>query len=461
MKDPPDPDPPPDRILNTNEMSVEETNVSSSRKRRIDISNTIEIKQKKNLDKNATITESQSSTVISRKSYSTVDKGPYVIHVQRIEISPSSGSTIHPIIFGKFLKNFQFKNIVEGSLKKIGRNKISLTFSNYLDANDFITNKILCENSYNAFIPTFSVTRMGIVRGIPHDWSPEEIVEHISIPSGIGPVLKARRLNYKTMVDGSPIWKPSQTVVITFDGQILPQKVFLLYNSLPVEMYHYPTIQCFLCCRFGHTKNLCRSKPRCYKCGDSHTGDSCDINIDSACCFYCTGNHFATNRSCPEQYRQKNIKITMAEKNISYSEAAKVHKPTKQPSYADALSYGNSRLATSTPTNLSPPPQMNKSYKKTFFAKPRNPPSPTKGYDRNAHQALINDFKIPEPISGCALNRPNSDITHFSISELLITLINLLTSSLSQSSSPSHVASLLTPLISHLIDGSDPSMELQ
>ena len=148
-------------------------------------------------------------------------------------------------------------------------------------------------------------SRMGIVRDIPIEWTDEEIIDNIKVPDGCGPVIKARRLNRRvSTLDGSE-WKPTQTVVLTFDGQILPSRVYCFYSALPVEKYMYPTIQCYKCCRYGHTRTLCRSSPRCYKCGLDHPGDGCDPPPDRIKCVSCLGTHFATDKACPELGRQR------------------------------------------------------------------------------------------------------------------------------------------------------------
>lgn len=270
---------------------------------------------------------------VGRTLFESTDISPFIVHIQRQ--SSDNATTLHPVAFGHFLKKSSFKNIINGSLKRIGRNRLTLSFNNYLDANAFIKDPCLTKQNFKAFIPTFSITRMGLVRGVPTERSVEDIIENISVPIGCGKVIKARRLNYK--VHGTtPVWKPSQTVVLTFDGQVLPKRVFLCYNSLPVELYTFPTIQCFNCCRFGHTKTQCRSAPRCYKCGQSHSADTFHIEEDTASCFLCGGLHFATSKSCQEFERQKLIKAYMAQNCVSYIEALKLHPPPSK-SYADVL----------------------------------------------------------------------------------------------------------------------------
>lgn len=399
-------------------------------------------------------------TQIGRASYDANDHGPFVVHVQKIQSADDDGTTLHPVVFGRFLKKNLFNNIVNGSLKRIGRNKMTLSFNNYTDANSFVTSNCLSANNMKAFIPTFNITRMGLVRGVPTEWSPEDIIENTNVPIGCGEILKIRRLNYKVMVNNTPTWKPSQTVVFTFDGQVLPKRVFMCYNSMPVKLYIYPTIQCFNCCRFGHTKAQCRSKPRCYKCGQGHTGDTCNVEEDRGSCCLCSGLHFASSKKCPEYVRQTNIKVTMAENSLSYIEASKLHPPISK-SFADIVSSLPTKSLPGGNTVLpgSPPPRTI-SYKKTVFTKPRTPPQHSKGFDHVAHESLVRDYNMPEPSNGCALLSSSNTNSQQTIAELITTLIKLL--SQPNSSIPSHAANLITTYtdINNGQHGQVSSMEL-
>ncbi|XP_061707318.1 uncharacterized protein LOC133517876 [Cydia pomonella] len=252
----------------------------------------------KNSSDNLNTKNDSSNTKVGRNLFSSSDVAPFTVHVQMKQTDAKS--SLHPVSFGKFLLKKGFRNIINGSVKRIGRTRIAMSFSNYVDANLFVTDTCLESENLTAYIPSFSVTRMGLVRGIPAQWSEEEIVSNISVPMGCGKVLKVRRLNHRVVVNGSVTWQPSETVVLTFDGQVLPKRVFSCYNSLAVELYIFPTIQCFLCCKFGHTKNNCRSKPKCFKCGEMHPGNTCAVEEEDAICCLCNGFHFATNRSCPE-----------------------------------------------------------------------------------------------------------------------------------------------------------------
>lgn len=80
---------------------------------------------------------SQAAPTVGRKTYQVTDKAPFLVHVQRVTKSSDDGAILHPVSLGKFLKGNNFKNIVDGSVRKIGRNRISLAFSEYSDANSF------------------------------------------------------------------------------------------------------------------------------------------------------------------------------------------------------------------------------------------------------------------------------------------------------------------------------------
>lgn len=389
----------------------------------------------------------QKAPQVARALYEATDLSPYVVHIQKIFDTENSAQTLHPITLGHFLKKRRYNNIINGSLKRIGRNRISLSFSRYIDANSFINDPCLTKEKLKAFVPSINVCRIGIIKGVPTEWSPEEIMENVSVPTGCGKVIKARRLNYKVH-EPTPVWKPSQTVVLTFDGQILPKRVFCCYNSMPVELYTFPTIQCFNCCRFGHTKVQCRSNPHCFKCGEKHSAETCSIEdeCDSKCC-HCGGIHYAINKKCPEFERQKAIKHYMAHSCVSYAEASQLHPPISK-LYADVVtsaplaSHINKNSFSSQSSPVSPNTPIMTSQRKTVFLKPRDPPKTSKGYDRVAHQALINN-EVSMSGNGVALQN-NINNNESQILNIIIMLINTL--SKNNNIEPSNVATVIDTL---------------
>ncbi|KAJ0169488.1 hypothetical protein K1T71_015075 [Dendrolimus kikuchii] len=361
--------------------------------------------------------------------------------------------------FGKFLLNSNVGKITQQGVKNVGRNRISVEFTSPQDANNFVNNPVLLTANYKPSIPTFNVTRMGVVRDVPVDWSMEEFVLQSDIPLGFGHILKARRFNRKVRnQDGSTEWCPSTTVVLTFYGQALPKHIYCCYTSLLIDPYVLPTIQCFSCCRFGHVKDKCRSKPRCFKCGQMHTGNSCSITPDNAYCCLCTGQHFATDKSCPEFHRQKCIKKKMSDDNVSYSEAATLFPPCAR-SFSDITRTMFSSAQTFTPhiitsrpskdltSPTSPRSPQSTSYRRTVYSSPKPRAPLATGYDRFAHQALINHYNPPPPQNGAAFlnNQNNGDGNDNLLDGLLTMLINII-SKFDDHQAPSNVASKLTQL---------------
>ncbi|KOB71820.1 putative pol-like protein, partial [Operophtera brumata] len=163
--------------------------------------------------------------VIGIKEYSTVDKGPFIIHVAREEPDPSAGTTIRPIKFGQFLSNHHVTNICSDGIKQVGRNRISVEFRTAVDANKFLDNTtLLFQYKYIASIPVFNITRMGLVQNVPVDMSMEEFATSLEVPSGCGFVVKARRLNRKSHDEGKvpigpllvPFWINQQKILFLF-----------------------------------------------------------------------------------------------------------------------------------------------------------------------------------------------------------------------------------------------------
>ena len=231
--------------------------------------------------------------------YISGDVGPFVVHVQRIEPQVNSGFSLHAIKFGSALKTYHVEGIKRDGVKQIGRNRVSVEFTSADSANRFVKHTAF-NKSNNLFIPSFNVTRMGVVRNVPSDWSDEEVMKNIEVPEGCGKVLKLRRMNIKRQIDGQTQYVPSETMVITFDGQVRPQRIFMAYSSLPVTKYEFPTIQCFKCCRFGHVADKCRSSERCFRCGAGHQGKNCPLTVDKARCISCRGNQIG-RASCRER----------------------------------------------------------------------------------------------------------------------------------------------------------------
>lgn len=411
---------------------------------------------------------------VGRQTYTVLDKPPYLVHVMKKETEKIAGTFLHPVKFGLFLMQNNFHNILNDGIKKVGRNRISIEFKSSEDANAFLCNPILKKNGYETSIPTFNITRMGVVREVPADWTDAEVLENIRVPLGCGPILKVRRINRKFVTEHSVEWKPTQTVVVTFDGQVLPNRIFCCYSALTVEPYRYPTIQCYNCCRFGHTKQQCRSKPRCLKCGQGHPSEGCCTTEEQSFCILCSGNHFATSRTCPELGRQKSIKIVMSEKFVSYAEASKLY-PKVTRSYADVTKYQTLKPPHHLSSTQATSPTLRQSHKKTVYLMPKTRAPINPGYDKQTYNRLISDPTFYSSNNGCALieNMSNNSDTETFLSagsnnthidnqnELYNTFARILVNCITSSQTvPDHVANNMISLIKNLKYGSGaPTVE--
>lgn len=342
--------------------------------------------------------------------YTDADKGPFIVHLVKKEQTENQGTSIEVLKLAQLIFKSNIHGIVDGGIKSVGRNRVALQFRTATEANDAVGNPFFQKINYTAEIPRFQVSRMGVIRGIPTDWSLEDVVMGIKSPPHCGEVFRARRLNIKSRKDGKAVWEPSSTVVISFIGQILPEKVFCYNMSLPVTVYQLPTIQCRKCCRFGHVRAQCRSQPRCFRCAQPHPGDECTVGAQAATCFLCRGGgHDATDiTKCPEHSRQKSIKLIMSQENISFTEAS-ARFPSSRKSYADVTSQSQPINISALNPSFDPiyplppnsPASERTSYRKTVFTQPRPKPQPGKTYDVLAHQQIINTPSSSQP-NGCA-----------------------------------------------------------
>lgn len=131
----------------------------------------------------------------------------------------------------------------------------------------------------------------------------------------LGSIAKFRVIN--------PQLVPSRSVLLKFEGQILPEAVSI-YKVWHTVLPYIPRVQiCFACFRFGHIGANCRRKTRCGRCGGlRHAGiTECSRASLPPICINCKGEHLPTQPSCPEFVKQKQIQILAFEENIPMLEA--------------------------------------------------------------------------------------------------------------------------------------------
>lgn len=154
----------------------------------------------------------------------------------------------------------------------------------------------------------------GVINGVPFDVSMEQLKQNISG----GNVKEAVRL--KGFRNG--VKEESLSVMIRFDGNILPDRVYLGYISFPVRVYVPPPIRCFNCQRYGHIAAACRGKKRCGVCGGEHEYGHCEEGVKPKCC-NCGGDHKAAYGGCEVRKRAAEVQQIRIKQGISYAEALK------------------------------------------------------------------------------------------------------------------------------------------
>lgn len=168
-------------------------------------------------------------------------------------------------------------------------------------------------------IPEKKSELKGVIYGVCADISEEEIKENIRG----GKATDVKRFKAK---EGGNINTP---VLISFDGSVLPARVFLGCLSFQVRPYQRPPLRCFKCQRFGHMAASCRGNRRCAKCGKDHDILKCG-QLVSKCC-NCGGNHMASFKECGHFLKARQVQEVRDQHKISYAEALKKVEGSRAP----------------------------------------------------------------------------------------------------------------------------------
>lgn len=304
---------------------------------------------------------------IPKNAYSTTDDGPFFVFVEKKEsvkyllnpdgqeyivnddtplsqIANSSeiktkfiNKSIHPILFGKLI--FQKLKIFNHSIlgiTSLNKHKIRVEFQSASDANKFTNDKNLKELGFDAYIPLFLNTRIGIIRNCPKEIEVEELLDNDVC---ISPFKITRAERLQRMIrsdDGTSTLVPTNSIKITFASQSLPSYIILHMVKTEVSAYIPRPIICNSCLRYGHKLSGCRSKRRCPACSSLEHEIALCPNSGRPKCAHCEGEHLSTDtKNCPEYQIQSKIKELMTLKNYSFKEAMSI---VKYKPYLDAIS---------------------------------------------------------------------------------------------------------------------------
>ncbi|XP_061757477.1 uncharacterized protein LOC133553371 [Nerophis ophidion] len=155
----------------------------------------------------------------------------------------------------------------------------------------------------------------GVVTGIPRGENLDDLKREIKG----GTVTTMKRM----MAFRNGEKTESESVLVQFAEEVLPERIMIGYLSFYVRAYVPPPVRCFKCQRYGHITSVCHAKMRCGRCGGEHEYGQCGENEQVKCC-NCGGNHTAAYGGCIIRKQATEVQQIRVERNITYAEAVKI-----------------------------------------------------------------------------------------------------------------------------------------
>ncbi|OXU20946.1 hypothetical protein TSAR_013119 [Trichomalopsis sarcophagae] len=240
--------------------------------------------------------------------YNSPSQAPFVIHIESGGKEKINIGNIDPLRLGEILLKVQanFENV-----RKIGPQKIEVVFLTLEEANQIVEKNLNLPEHWILYIPNFKYA----------DWT---IFYRKAKTSNRGQSLKTRKskefLRKKT----------TRLSLLTplkffFKSPSLPEKVKFFGVLVKVYPYIFNVLQCKTCYRFGHAAANCGRKHIFPELSTEHTNSKSGKCMLSKRCINCKGNHSALDKTCSRLIEQKEIKYTMATKNIPLSHAKNLY----------------------------------------------------------------------------------------------------------------------------------------
>ena len=271
--------------------------------------------------------------------------GPYIVLIQPTILNKDT-PRMNATNTGRFLFRI-FKNNEIINISSSGIHQVTVTLSSAQYANTLVELPDLPLKKLVAFIPNSCLSCDGIVREVPLDIPDAEILGSIISPIRIQSV---EGLNRKIPENDALKLIPIQSIRIIFEGRARPEYIVLFSVRYPVSPWFSLVKMCFNCFLFGHISEHCKSQAKCIRCGQKKhpEGEACPNPSGLYRCANCKGPHSPMVKNCPAFIREKLIRSTAADKNISLTDARKL---TPGPRAASQRSQQTTRIA-STLNNL-------------------------------------------------------------------------------------------------------------
>jgi hypothetical protein len=257
--------------------------------------------------------------------YKSSNNFPYVVNIESKEDSNNLGN-IHPVSIGKKLFEANLNNI--DKIRKIGRKIVEISFKNYSDANDCVTNQVLNRNNWITCIPSHKVRRYGVIRGLNNDISVDEITRCIKLCNSnteIGSIERIKIWNRK-----NESLEDSSSIKIEFLSDLLPETASIYWVRFRITPFVYRVRRCFKCLRWGHSQFNCRGTEREEKRIPEQGSDRNNVTDNQMTgvveCIDCGGGHRSSDTACLIFKKFKIINTVMAYGNTNHFNAKKIIK---------------------------------------------------------------------------------------------------------------------------------------
>lgn len=239
-----------------------------------------------------------------KNKYNSTDKGPFIIFLEKENISMIKTGRDLNIIKIKHIKN----------ISKINKNKIKIELHKYEEANRILDNMFLQQaRKIKTYIPKFCTETKIIIHDIPSDIDIDDYKNNLYCKHKIIEVQKMQRWN-----NNEKKLEDMNKLLVTVRANTLPDEMKIWDINLNYDYFIPKPMFCKNCLNYGHTKNHCKGKTRCPNCSDTEHNGECIIKIK---CMHCKNNHKTGFFKCPERKKQFDIKKIMTKQKITYYQA--------------------------------------------------------------------------------------------------------------------------------------------
>lgn len=213
--------------------------------------------------------------------YTAESKPPYVVDIwDASEDAEGNSHNLGNLHIQKL--GMKFRGYMKSLLhtKKVGIDKVALTFKTYNDANHLIDNITTINPNWRAGVPVYKSFKVGMLLGVDPDLTDQEVEEGLQVyKNEIGEevVQPTKAVRIKKKSADNTVQNATAIKVYYFREENLPRIATMWFSKISIKPYVPPVRQCYQCYRLGHVKENCRSSKdvKCFKCGKEHDPMSC------------------------------------------------------------------------------------------------------------------------------------------------------------------------------------------